>query len=296
MHTHSLMQQPHSAPPPTSPAGATDIIAAVSVQLAKDVGHVNKRALIDALFSGCESFGSETVSLNGDTFTAIRGKDRAKASLLSMFGCNRSLTDVDASIASLVAANAGWLSSVQDQQIELTNGQLSADLATICELVMSSLSANIVNQVKNLLENVHGILSGDAYWSKAQQIDVNLFQKNASDIVCVHSRYECLTSKRGVKVLFFGGSKRKITISFHLRHVGVASEYWDSLSKDEDDGKFILRNGLVERSPMPAFGRLRPTVSDPTQNDSPNLRRRRLEKELSESHADSPVLPPRRLV
>ena len=265
----------------SAPAAATpsDLVAAVSVQLS-DNSTVDRQNMIDSLFSSSPEWtGRDEVRYQGDSFTVIRGADRAKGRLLSMFGAGRSLQEVDASIASLVEADCGWLAGQSDDTIKITSGELNANLEAICSLVMGSLSADIIEKVRSLIQSIHSILSGDSYFASTRQIDVSLFQKNQAELLCVHTRYTAETHKRGIKVFFFGGSKRSIQISFSLRKIGIGAHFWQSLGvADSTSTPYIVSRGLVSRSPMPSPSlpeqeRLSPSRSDPTS--SPNATRSR---------------------
>ena len=269
-------QPPHSAPPPFTPR-TPDVVASVSVQMDERT-HVDKRKLVDELFSACPEWeGRDQVHYQGNTFVLLRGADRAKSRLLSMFGGTRSLAEIDCSIKSLIDEKYGWLAGRSDDEVEITSGEFSANLEQICALVMSSLSPDITNKVRSLISQCHSILSGDSYFASTKQIDVNLYEKNGSEILCIHTRYQATTHKRGIKVFFLGGSKRAIKISFNLRKIGISSEFWESLSTvDETHSPFVIVDGLVTRSPLPESARLRPTQSDPTT--SPNATPRPLQR------------------
>jgi hypothetical protein len=266
-----MAHQPHSAPLPLPHTPrAPDIVAAVSVQLDENA-NVDQRRMVDALFSGAQWEGKDQVHYGGDSFVVIRGADLAKSRLLSMFGGTRSLAEVDASINSLIRHNCGWLAGQSDDVVEILSGEFSANLAQICSLVMSSLSPDITSKVKSLVESVHTILSGDSFFASTKQIDVNVYQKNGSEILCIHTRYQAVTKKRGIKVIFLGGSKRGIKVIFNLRKIGISSAFWDSLAAvDESCPPFIVVDGLVSRSPRdPSLGdssRLRPTQSEPSSS------------------------------
>ena len=250
---------------------------------------VDKQSMINALFSGCPDWdGRDQVHYDGDSFVVIRGADLAKSRLLSMFGATRSLSDVDASIASLVRANCGWLAGQSDDTVDITSGEFSANLEQICQLVMSSLSPDITAKVKALIESVHSILSGDSYFASTRQIDVNLYQKNQTEILCIHTRYQALTRKQGIRVIFLGGSKRAISISFNLRKIGITSAFWESLAAvDEAHSPYVIKDGLVARSPLPESHQLRPTQSDPSS--SPNATPQQQGRSLHRSSATPTV-------
>ena len=245
---------------------------------------VARDALIAELFSGVEFVGRDRIVHNGSSFTAVKGIDRAKAKLLSLFGGTQTLEQVDAAIASLVREQAGWLESTSDDQVEIKSGELSADVAQLVELVVSTLSADICSKVRALLGNISTILSSDQYFAQCRSIDVNIVSRDGSDVLVLHSRYAALTKSRRVHVMWFGGSKRSIQITLNARRVGLTAEFFDGLSSaEEGSGRgspFIVRDGLVSREAalLPEQGPVVFSCSDPatSPNATPALQRREL--------------------
>lgn len=225
----------------------------------------DRRQLVDALFSGIEFPGSDEVRWHGDSFTAVKS-DALRLKLFALFGANLSLGIVDQNIRRLVQMELGWLQSSSEDSVIITSGEINADLDNICQLVLSSLSVDIVNKVKILLTNIHTMLSADSWFGQTRQVDVNVYTKNGSDIICVHARYMAETKRSAVKVLFLGGSKRSVRISFSLRKIGISQTFVDDLVSDEptisvQDGQLhrVLRlpepSGLTAvRSSMPSRG------------------------------------------
>ena len=275
--------------------GQSEVVAAVNVKLAETLDKGQRKQLIDELFSGVEFNGREHVKYQGNEFTAIRGNDRAKMGLMQLFGSSKTLAEVDESIRKLEKDGNGWLNSTKNQSITIKSGEINADLQGIAELVSSSLSSTIVANVQQLLSNVHKILSGDMYWSTTSEVDVNIFQRNGSDIVVIHSRYVANTKKTGLGVLILSGKRRKIELSFNLRNIGITHHYWEELGRKTSERastqqQFFFDHGLVPRTPMtplvlPMAGHLRYTKSAPAE--SPPITKRTLPNDDTyQSHDD----------
>lgn len=239
-------------------------LVAVSVQLGENSEGVDRKRMLEKLFAGVQFDGTDNVTWDGNRYCAVKN-DRLKSKLFALFGANLSLDAVDANIESLVKMELGWLEQKSNDTVEIRNGEISADLEQICQLVMSSLSPDIVNKVKTLCENIHSILSGDSYFANTQQIDVNLFQKNQHDITCIHTRYTALTKKKGVRIFFLGGKKRSIQINFNLRKIGISKTFADDLLSDLPS--IVLRDGVLCRN-LPEPGRLVAAQTEPCQTSS----------------------------
>lgn len=247
-----------------SPVHMNELVA-VAVQLDPDHKIEDRGKIVDSLFSGIQFEGRDNILWAGDVFTAVRS-DELRKRLFQLFGANLSLETVDRNIQHLISMELGWLEQTSNDSVIIKNGEISADLDSICEMVMASLSLDIVNKVKLLLGNVHKILSGDTYFGQTQQIDVNLVSKNNRDLICVHTRYLARTKKRGVHIVFLGGNRRSVQIDFSLRKIGISQSFADDLISERPS--VSIKDGQLQRVQLPEAGMLRPIRSVPERRGS----------------------------
>ena len=259
-----------ASPRQTSPGGPggeniNDLVA-VAVQLGEDHGVKNRKELVDSLFSGIQFEGRDNIQWNGDVFTAVRS-DELRKRLFQLFGANLSLETVDKNIQHMINMELGWLEQTSNDSVVIKNGEISADLDNICQMVMSSLSLDIVNKVKLLLQNIHSVLSGDSFFGQTQQIDVNLVSKNNRDLTCIHTRYTAETKKRAIHIVFLGGSKRSIQINFSLRKIGISQSFADDLVSSAPT--ISIKDGQLQRIQLPEPGELRSSRTAPQYLSTP---------------------------
>ncbi len=223
---------------------------------------MDRKELVDSLFSGIHFEGRDNIQWNGDVFTAVRS-DELRKRLFQLFGANLSLETVDKNIQHLINMDLGWLEQTSNDSLVIRNGEINADLDNICQLVMSSLSIDIVNKVKLLLQNIHTILSGDTFFGQTQQIDVNLVSKNNRDLTCIHTRYMAETRKKGIHIVFLGGTKRSVQINFSLRKIGISQAFADDLVSDKPS--IQIKDGQLTRVQLqlPEAGSLQAVRSQP---------------------------------
>ena len=271
MATVATMSAHHAPTSAHSRGEPLNDLVAVAVQLGEDHAVMDRKELVDSLFSGIQFEGRDNIEWNGDMFTAVRS-DELRKRLFQLFGANLSLETVDKNIQHLINMDLGWLEQTSNDSLIIRSGEISADLDNICQLVMSSLSRDIVNKVKLLLQNIHTILSGDTFFGQTQQIDVNLVSKNNRDLTCIHTRYMAETKKRGIHVVFLGGTKRSVQINFSLRKIGISQSFADDLiSKTPTvlirDGQLQPVGRLPEQSPLQSM-RTVPVSGTPTLRNS----------------------------
>ena len=251
---------------------SSEQLASVSIRFNASAPEQSRQELVDRLFSGVQFDEPRQVVVHqGHTYTALRGSDRGKTRLLSLFGASRTLAEVDASIHNLIAQEAGWLNSAEDREVVIKSAEITADLEALCELVLASLSLSMVRQVKTLINNLHALLSCGSILSTSSQVDVTLVERDRDEIVAVHSRYSAESSKRRWALPFFGANKKLVRVAFNLRSVCVTHEAFNSL--DSDDGTFTINLGKLERSPMPAQRDLRRIQSEPPGHSPPQANR-----------------------
>ena len=244
----------------TTPTEPINDLVAVAVQLGQDHEVKDRKELVDSLFSGIQFEGRDNIQWNGDVFTAVRS-DELRKRLFQLFGANLSLETVDKNIQHLINMELGWLEQTSNDSLIIRNGEINADLDSICQLVMSSLSLDIVNKVKLLLQNIHTILSGDTYFGQTQQIDVNLVSKNNRDLTCIHTRYLAETKKRGIHIVWLGGTRRSVQINFSLRKIGISQSFADDLVSDKPSVQ--IKDGQLQRVMLPEQHALQPIRSQP---------------------------------
>jgi len=206
---------------------------AITIRLdVNDSKTADRDALVDKLFSDlCIDSKTGDRTWNGQTFMLCANSD-VKRRILALFGANHSLQVVDENIDRLIKNEHGYLECKEDNELTITKSKISLDIATLCGLIASSLSHDLIGVVSSLLKNINEILSSDKFFAFFNRVDVNVFAKSNSDeMLVVHVRFSTKMESRIRRFWLFSRSKKVVKISLALRKVGICKGCLDELVK-----------------------------------------------------------------
>ena len=190
----------------------------------------NQDEIVRELFSGI-TFNNKQIHFNGSIYT-IFDRDRVKEKLMSLFGSTNTLRELDENIRELVHNFNGYLQSKSSDVIELDSSEMTIELQNIIEIVMASLSHEVVLTVKKLLENLNKLLLSKSVSLDSEKVDTNIVIEKSGQVIILYIRYDSILREN--KWSFFNIFKRKkkrIRIRLATRRIGISNEYIEKISK-----------------------------------------------------------------
>jgi len=202
---------------------------AISIRIDLSQKDTDRNALVDRLFADLTVSGSRERTWHGETFM-LCASSRIKQQILSLFGANHSLQQVDQNIEQLISDHHGYLEAREDNEVVIKKGFTSVDIGAMCGLIASSLSHDLVGVVASLLKNINEILSSDQFFALCSRVDVNVFSRSTSDeLLVVHVRFSSKTESMIKRIWLYKRSKKVVKINLSLRKIGISHEYLKQL-------------------------------------------------------------------